>query len=633
MTTTQRLARISHWLRWGWWARRALGTVAIVLASSVVAAVAGLLGGPSWLLAVVWIGAAALVLVDWLRAIGGDARAPTEVALWIEARLPQLRYALVTAADPATSDTLGERSRARIDAAPLERTVRQSLGRLLRVPAAVSVASAAILFALPDGALATGTALVRGDRLAAATSAARAERDPLAALRVEVRPPAYSGRRSSALDDPATVAALVGSEIIVEGIEVGVPVQFDTAGVRRAVERRGDRWRVALTMPDSALALTLHTAARARVMVLEPVADSAPSVLLSMPIADTVVREARGRIALAADAHDDLGLAQAAFEVIVSAGSGETFTFRTLRLGAQTLAGEREVPLTASLDLDGLALKPGDVVHLRATARDRNPRGDLGASETRSIRVARPSEYDSVAVEAAPPPEVEKGAMSQRMLLIRTQALVRRARSLTRAALADSSRAIARDQVKLRRRVGALVYQRLGGEEDSEHAHFAGDGHEHGEEKPLDPAALLAAASRATGGNAGQALDNEGDETPIVAINAPLLEAYNAMWEAGSALEVVEPARAIPPMQRAIAALQRARAAERVYLRGRPPRVVVDLARVRLVGKEKGADGARAARAAIDPERAAWLVRFDGALALVRMAPRGAVDSLSLLRA
>src|SRR5690606_4310815 len=111
---------------------------------------------------------------------------------------------------------------------------------------------------------------------------------------------------------------------------------------------------------------------------------------------------------------------------------------------------------------------------------------------------------------------------------------------------------------------------RLGGDEDGgEHSHFAGDGHEHGTEGALDPDAILRAAEAAANVDPTRNLDNHGDETPIVAINRPLLEAYNHMWRASGELETANPEAAIPWMERAIAALQAARAAERIYLRGR----------------------------------------------------------------
>jgi hypothetical protein len=59
---------------------------------------------------------------------------------------------------------------------------------------------------------------------------------------------------------------------------------------------------------------------------------------------------------------------------------------------------------------------------------------------------------------------------------------------------------------------------------------------------------------------------------------------------------------------------------------------VIDLARVRGTGKEKGAPIARSARPALDPEREARLARFDALLGTVTAEPLAAADELLLLR-
>lgn len=396
----------------------------------------------------------------------------------------------------------------------------------------------------------------------------------------------------------------------------------------------GDGWSLAYTMPSSATPLRLSAGANTRVLLLDPIVDSVPEVRLLEPQRDSVMRSATGRVALVAEVKDDLGLADAGFELIISSGDGELYEFRTLALGARRFAEPtRAERLTATMDLDSLRLKPGDIIHLRAIATDRNDvtGPGRGVSETRTLRLARADEYDSVAVDPAPPSEPEKDALSQRMILQQTRELVARAPRLARAAVVRGSRIIAVDQTKLRQRVGRAVFERLG-ENEGEHAHFPGDGHAHGEETPLNPDDILAAAERAANADPTRNLDNHGDETPIVALNRPLLEAYNHMWQAASELELGNPAAAIPWMERAIAALQAARAAERIYLRGRPAPVVVDLARVRLAGKDEGTPTARSARPVADPSRAERLARFDRVLALVERTPAVAADSLLLLR-
>ena len=146
----------------------------------------------------------------------------------------------------------------------------------------------------------------------------------------------------------------------------------------------------------------------------------------------------------------------------------------------------------------------------------------------------------------------------------------------------------------------------------------------------LTPEDLLAAAEQATAEN-GEALDFAEDETPVVAVNRPLLEAYNAMWAAGRELELGEPGRALPPMREALAAIERARQAERVYLRGRPPAAVVDLDRVRLAGTLADAHPSPARGRPAEPGSVEALrVRFSSAIEALPAA--AAVDSLAILR-
>jgi hypothetical protein len=575
---------------------------------------------------------ATVLLAQFVRRIAPAWRASDEaVALWFERRLPSLRYALVTVVDPHVTAVPPALERT-VESAPLEPEVsRASLAILLRPVVAVLVALALFVVA-PDAAVARVTAPRAGDALARAGADSRAEGDPLATIVVRVVPPAYTGLSAVAIDDPSSVVALAGSRIVVEGRGRGVTAELDATPL--VPTERDGVWRVAFAVPLRASGVRLRSPARERVLVVEPYADSVPTVRLDQPTRDSVLRAAKGSLALRAELRDDHGLADAAFEYIVSSGAGETFTFRSGRVAARRFAaGVRAGRIEGTLLLDTLELGPGDLIHLRALARDRNDATGpgQGASETRTIRIARHDEYDSVSVDPLPPTEPEKNALSQRMLLQLTTELRGRAPRIGVPAVQRESRRLAVEQTKLRRRVGEIVFERLS-EDKGEHAHFAGDGHEHGAERPLDPDQVLAAAERAASVDPTRPLESEGDETPVVAINKPLLEAYNHMWRASTELETGSPSGAIPWMERAIEALQRARAAERIYLRGRPPRVVVDIAKVRGSGREKGAPSGREARAPLDAERTTRLARFDATLGIAAAEPLAAADSLLLLR-
>jgi hypothetical protein len=498
--------------------------------------------------------------------------------------------------------------------------VREAARRALALPLLGVLAAATLLAA----SLAYAPAV---SRLAGrVTSSARATGGALD-VSVTVVPPAYARRRGESLRNPPVVRALVGSEvrIAVAGIDSFTVNAGDVA------IPRGASWRVTA----QAVALRVQSDGRSRLIAVDPVPDSAPAVNLRLPARDTVLATPEGTFTLGADVRDDLGVARAAFEYIVSSGSGESFTFTSGTLGATGLNGARSGTISARLTLAPLDLKPGDFVHIRAVASDL--RGDTaaarGASETRTIRIARAGEYDSVAVEAATPPEADRAVLSQRMLINMAEALVRRRPRLARAAFSDESRSIARDQARLRKQVGDIVFSRLGDDPTGEHFH--GDGHQHeGQElRPaLTPEELLKAAENATTAAAGQVLDFEGDETPVVAVNRPLLEAYNFMWDAGRELEQASPEQALPAMYRALEAIQRARAAERLYLRSRPPRAVVDVEQARLQGREQGTPAAREPRSPATGVARAALARFARAVRLASTDPAAAADSLLLLR-
>src|SRR4029079_2966171 len=97
--------------------------------------------------------------------------------------------------------------------------------------------------------------------------------------------------------------------------------------------------------------------------------------------------------------------------------------------------------LAATLDLASLQLGEGDVVSMRAIAQDGNTLSGPGiaTSDTRTIRIARAGEYDSLAIEAAAPQPSDSSATSQRMLILMTEQLVREQPRLTRDSLVKRS--------------------------------------------------------------------------------------------------------------------------------------------------------------------------------------------------
>lgn len=618
MTARERVMALQRWLLTVVVLRGLFIGASVTLLVVTVAQLLGLSAEVTALVATTGVFAAVLVVRRGLAA-----RSIGRVALWVEERHPALRYALVTATEaPASPDV--ERQAL---ATPWWDVERRGLLRALVAPAAALIV-VLLLFALVPST--RTSSIAQRVRAADGTGAGGAAHDPLAAIRVTVHPPAYSGRPERSLDDPTSVDALVGSRVIVSGSgdATSVRASLDSSAVT-AVGTDG-RWTVAVAMPARPTLLRLRSTRRGgreRLVVLAPEPDAPPAVTLLAPARDTTVRAASGALVLRAQLRDDIGLRDADFEIIVSSGQEETFTFRSAVLAHRTFGSASEGTLEARLSLDSLALKPGDIVQMRAVARDANDVTGPGAgsSETRALRVARAGEYDSVAVEAAAPGDPEGQVLSQRMLITLTEALANRRRSLDRPTLLTEARRIAADQARLRKRVGDVVFQRTGGQPLGE------EGDAGVPEGKLTPEQLLERA-REAGNVAGSPMDVEGDETPILALNKPLLEAFNAMWDAGRALEQGEPAQALPPMRRALAAIERARQAERIYLRGRPAAVIVDVAHARLAGKDKGSSAVAAERFTADPVARRRAESFARASALLARDRNAAADSLLVMR-
>ena len=518
---------------------------------------------------------AAIALLVWWRSVFFTRR----VVLWMEERQPELRYSLAALVEqPGTS--FQEVLERRVRAAHFARPLAFAGLRLVGFPLALLVVARVGAKVAATPSTTTGAPLAPSDTRLAAI----------------VTPPSYVRLTSDTLSDPTTIGALVGSDIRFTG-----------------------RFTSHSTMPRRATVLRVGD----RTVVLEPRVDSAPHVVLDVPAHDSVLPVNPGRIQLSAMARDDFGIQSGWFELIVSSGSGELFTFRSFVLGRTPANNAHELQLAATLRLDTLGLKPGDMLHVRAVARDANPGSDAepGSSDTRTLRILRPGDADSVAVEAALPPDVARGELSQRMLIMLTEALVRQERSLAPSVRLDESRSIGRDQTRLRKRVGQIIFMRLtgapGGDDDEAAA----------QADTVSPGEALLRAAGAT------ETTEEAEAGPVVAINRPLLEAYNAMWEAERKLSIGESRAALPPMRVALAAIQRARAAERLYLRGRPPAVTLDIARIRLTGKREGIDPiARTPRSSALGEMLARRARFHQALELLPRDRSSAIDTLMLLR-
>lgn len=512
------------------------------------------------------------------------------IALWIEERVPALQYAVVTSVENGSTSPEVDGS-VRLDA--IRPVIRHRITRLFLRSALLLTVSLAIYLLSP------ATSLGRGriqSGLSRALPGVIPPVDKLAHLRVRVVPPVYSRFDAVERVNPASVSILAGSQVLLSGSgsPEGVTVSVDDRPIM--VKGNADSWsaKVVATKPVSVLRTTFKFTSRQ--IVVEAIPDNAPHVTLTAPIHDTTLRTPNFSVLLRASTSDDIGLAAGYFEYLIVSGSGEAFSGQTTT-SPPVHFDSRTGSMRVRLDFGAHKISAGDLVSVRAVVRDNNTftGPSIGTSDPRTFRVARTDEYDSVSIEAAAPPPVDSSAMSQRMLIILTESLVKKQKLLARQELVKQSDDIGFMEDRIRKRVYDNLYQTDSPE---------GVG------------------------------DTEEVESEIRAINNPdLKQAYDALWDAVRSLRIAEPAVALPPMRIALKALDRARLAKRIYLRGAAPRVVVDIARVRLTGKEKGSSSTSAPQFTSDSSRKFLIEGLRLAMEKSKTDSRQAIEDLSLLRA
>jgi hypothetical protein len=415
------------------------------------------------------------------------------------------------------------RRAASIDAStvvPLSRDVILALGSAL-------VAAAAVFIRLPANAASiTGSPNPQIARPSAPT------------LTVDIAPPSYTGRPAQHLREPAAIDALAGSEATVrlEGLDAPVirlngTVLASSAGSARAM------------LTESGY-LAIDAGSVHRLLPLTVTPDRAPDVRITAPAKDLRVAGAATTIPIAAEAVDDLGLRTLEFRYTVVSGTGEQFTFTEGSLPVTLARGsEQSWRADAVLALDRMKLEPGDALIYRAVAADRRP-GDAGvaSSDTFFVEIAGPGDVPLEGVDM--PPDKERYALSQAMIVLKIQRLQAKERSMARHDVEEAAANIAAEQ----RAVRANFIFLLGGEVEDEEVE-AERSHE------IQEGRLANQARR------------------------EIATATLLMGRVERELAAVSTKQALPPAQEAVKALQRAFGHSRYLLRALPARVRLDPAR------------------------------------------------------
>jgi Domain of unknown function (DUF4175) len=516
--------------------RRARG-----LAALEAVALAGAATLNSWYAAL--IVAAGYIWWTWRRG------ARSTVIAAIEETHPDSRNVLVTAVEIRDGS---------LDAKPLvrERVMREAaaqarrvdLARALPLSRVAPIVGLAFVVWLAGG----GLRLLRGGR------AVDESRRPVAAspsapaqtlhLNATVRPPAYTHLEPEPLRDPAQITAIEGSTLSIDLDSPAGAVTFEHDGAKAALARgaTGHFTAEAVLTRTGYVGLSADNGER-RIIPIIVTPDALPTVRINAPARDLIYAGGNPQITFDVRATDDFGLQSLTLDYTKVSGSGEQFDFKEGQLPLAIVRNDaRDWQGRVSRSLAELHLTEGDTLVYRASAADERPGAGRASSDAFFIEV---SKLGVTAGDAFTLPEQEtRYALSQEMLIIKTERLNQRRASMASNDVLEESLNLAVEQRMIR---AEFVFM-LGGEVEDEEVE----------------------AEQSVELQAGR-LQNRGQQD--------LRAATTAMSRSEKLLTGASIPEAIAAERAAVVALQRAFARDRYILRALATRSELDLGR-RLTG-------------------------------------------------
>ena len=461
-------------------------------------------------------------------------------------------------------------SQARGVALAIEPARAVPLGR----PLAWCVAAATLWIAAAVGVPQRAVSLVSE----AVRQAAAPSEDGSPAIAATITAPSYLGGAVQTLTNPERIEAVAGSRL---SLSIGGTGSWRTRLGAHEIPRTPGRASSLVLSESSYLAIERDAPNQAerRLIPVVVTPDRAPSIRIEQPGKDLLLPDARSDIAVAAAATDDFGLTSLELRFTKVSGSGEQFEFQE---GTIPLALERNDPRSwkgrAALALSRMKLEPGDSLVYRVIGADARG-GDAGSasSDTFFVEIAGSGEVTVAGFEL--PPDRERYALSQQMIVLKIERLKQRESTMTADAVAKEAGDIAAEQ----RAVRANFIFLNGGEVEDEEEEAA---HSH----EIQEGRLAHTARREIG------------------------EAIMHMGRAEKELIAVSTIRALPPAKAAVEALQRAFGRNRYILRSLPVRSRLDPARRLSGGLQAAVDSRRAAHEPSSDRTAAIARRLMGEL-------------------
>lgn len=438
---------------------------------------------------------------------------------------------------------------------------------------AIALPLAAVVAAWPGAP--TTTAAVPGETTAAQPE--MATDIALVSSNLGFTPPAYTGlpgQRSTELSARAPENSQLRWELQLSPQPPGVELVFHD-GERLPLQREGERWVATRVLARSTLyrivpagPLPLREDALHR---LDATPDEAPQVRVLAPERSlTMATPGQRQWALAFEATDDHGLANARLDLTLAQGSGEqvTVTQRSMALGGEGDGRQRRYTRTLDLAALGLGDGAGDDLIVRLVVTDnRRPSPQSTRSTSLILRWPPPPSSESTGMEGLVKKTLPAYFRSQRQIIIDAEALVAQRRQLAADDFAGRSDAIGVDQRILRMRYGQFLGEETDGEPEPPPApdgdeHALDDGHDHGNEAPAPGAAAPSVLEQF-----GHTHDDAEAATLLDPETRELLrKALNAMWLSEGELRQARPEQALPHAYRALGFIKQVQQASRIYL-------------------------------------------------------------------
>lgn len=286
----------------------------------------------------------------------------------------------------------------------------------------------------------------------------------LSRVDVEVDAPAYSARKSQSLRDPARIEALAGSTIRISVESNASSVIIETLEGKDTLTSNGKQTFTGsvVATADGFVAIEPSNATgkgTRKLIGLSVTPDLAPRVKLVAPGKDMLFPDGNRSMNVSIEADDDLALASVRLKYTKVSGSGERFTFTEGEVPLQlTKTSDASWKGRVNWNLATLGLEAGDMVVYRAAAIDKRPGAPISESDSYIAEIKQIG--SDAAAGFAIDPDQDKYALSQQMIIVKTERLIAKRASMTSEAFTNEAAEISIEQ----RRVRAEFVFMMGGE-------------------------------------------------------------------------------------------------------------------------------------------------------------------------